>query len=97
MTSAAGCRTATHPSATATTPQPHRRGGPTSALNGLGICEACNYTKEAAGWTVATGFTENGRHTAEFTTPTGAHYQSVAPPAPGTAATEPGEVEARVA
>jgi hypothetical protein len=77
--------------------QPHRRGGPTSALNGLGICEACNYTKEAAGWTVATGSTENGRHTAEFTTPTGAHYQSVAPPAPGTAATEPGEVEARVA
>ncbi len=33
---------------------PHRRGGPTSALNGLGTCEACNYTKEAAGWTVAT-------------------------------------------
>ncbi|HEY5148988.1 MAG TPA: HNH endonuclease signature motif containing protein, partial [Mycobacterium sp.] len=76
---------------------PHRRGGPTSAVNGLGTCEACNYTKEAAGWTVATGINESGRHTAEFTTPTGAHYHSTAPPAPGTAATEPGEVEVRVA
>ena len=72
--------------------QPHRRGGPTSALNGLGICEACNYAKEAAGWTAATGVGESGRHTAEFTTPTGARYQSVAPPAPGTAPL-PGEVE----
>jgi len=77
--------------------KPHRRGGRTSALNGLGTCEACNYTKEAAGWTVATGINESGRHTAEFTTPTGAHYHSTAPPAPGTAATEPGEVEVRVA
>ncbi len=71
---------------------PHRRGGPTSALNGLGTCEACNYAKEAAGWKVATGLSESGRHTAEFTTPTGANYHSVAPPAPGTAPA-PGEVE----
>jgi hypothetical protein len=71
---------------------PHRRGGHTSAVNGLGTCEACNYTKEATRWTVATRFDESGRHTAEFTTPTGAHYHSVAPPAPGTAP-EPGEVE----
>ncbi|MCI4676860.1 HNH endonuclease [Candidatus Mycolicibacterium alkanivorans] len=77
--------------------KPYSRGGPTSALNGLGICEACNYTKEAAGWTVTTRFNESGRHTAEFTTPAGGHYQSVAPPAPGTAATEPGEIEVRVA
>ena len=76
---------------------PHRRGGLTSALNGLGTCEACNYTKEAAGWTVATGSNQSGRHTAEFTTPTGARYHSVAPPAPGTPATQPAEVEARVA
>jgi len=75
---------------------PHRRGGATSALNGLGTCEACNYTKEAAGWKVATRLDESGRHTAEFTTPTGANYHSIAPPAPGTA-TEPGEVEIRVA
>ena len=26
------------------------QGGPTSADNGQGLCEACNYTKEAPGW-----------------------------------------------
>lgn len=62
---------------------PHRRGGRTSAGNGLGTCEACNYTKEAPGWTVQTGVGENGRATADFTTPTGARYRSTAPPAPG--------------
>ena len=66
--------------------RPHRRGGPTTARNGLGTCAACNYTKEAAGWTVTTADGENGRHTAEITTPTGAHYHSTAPPAPGTPA-----------
>jgi len=63
---------------------PHRRGGPTSSANGLGLCEACNYAKESAGWTVSAEVDENGRHTAEFITPTGAHYHSVAPPIPGT-------------
>ena len=48
------------------------------------MCEACNYAKESAGWSVTTGADEKGRHTAEFTTPTGAHYHSVAPPLPGT-------------
>mgnify|MGYP000373152948 CR=1 FL=1 len=62
---------------------PKRRGGPTSALNGLGTCEACNYTKEARGWVVTTNDTA-GVHTAEFTTPTGAVYRSTAPPLPGT-------------
>ncbi|WP_179476380.1 HNH endonuclease, partial [Mycolicibacterium vinylchloridicum] len=63
---------------------PHRRGGATSAVNGQGLCEACNYTKEAPGWSVTTGVDENGTHTAEFTTPTGTHYHSAAPPMPGT-------------
>jgi hypothetical protein len=58
---------------------PHRRGGPTSAVNGLGSCERGNYTKEAAGWRVSTSIDETGRHTAEFTTPTGQHYRSAAP------------------
>jgi len=66
---------------------PHRRGGSTSAANGLGLCERCNYTKEAPGWTVSAEIGENGTHTAEFTTPTGAHHHSLAPPAPGTPAT----------
>ncbi len=30
--------------------QPRNRGGPTSAPNGLGSCERCNYAKEAPGW-----------------------------------------------
>ena len=61
---------------------PARQGGPTSALNGLGDCEACNYTKEAPGWKVTTN-ERDGEHTAEFTTPTGAVYHSTAPPLPG--------------
>ena len=61
---------------------PARHSGPTSALNGLGACEACNYAKEAPGWTVTTHDTE-GRHTATYRTPTGATYHSTAPPLPG--------------
>lgn len=61
---------------------PARRGGRTSAANGLGKCEACNYAKEAPGWSVRT--TEvDGRHVATYTTPTGAVYRSTAPPLPG--------------
>jgi len=72
---------------------PHRRGGATSGLNGAGMCEACNYTKETPGWQVATSIDDHGRHTAEFTTPTGAHYHSVAPPAPGTPRDQPTQIE----
>ncbi|MGD9620086.1 MAG: DUF222 domain-containing protein [Mycolicibacterium sp.] len=61
---------------------PESRGGPTSALNGLGMCEACNYTKEAPGWIVRTSDADGG-HTAEFRTPTGAVYRSIAPSLPG--------------
>jgi hypothetical protein len=60
--------------------QPWAMGGPTTADNGLGLCERCNYTKEAAGWRVSTGSDETHTHTAEFTTPTGATYRSAAPP-----------------
>jgi hypothetical protein len=63
---------------------PHRSGGSTSDINGLGLCEMCNYTKEADGWTVTTTTAENGTHTAEFITPTGARHHSTAPPMPGT-------------
>lgn len=64
--------------------QPHRRGGPTSADNGLGTCAHCNYAKEAPGWQVSTGIDpDTGRHTAEYRTPTGARHRSTAPPLPG--------------
>lgn len=68
---------------------PHRRGGATSMANGLGLCEACNYAKEAPGWQVATAIDQEGKHIAEFTTPTGGGYQSTAPPMPGTPPTMP--------
>jgi hypothetical protein len=57
-----------------TATQPRNRGGPTSAGNGLGMCERCNYVKEAPGWHVCAG-DENGVHTAEFTTPTGMRHR----------------------
>ena len=63
--------------------KPHRKGGTTSAVNGLGLCERCNYVKESDGWIVTSTTAENGTHTAEFTTPTGARHLSTAPPMPG--------------
>ena len=60
--------------------QPWAEGGLTTADNGLGLCERCNYTKEGPGWRVGTSTHENHTHTAEFTTPTGKVYRSEAPP-----------------
>ncbi len=60
--------------------QPHARGGPTNALNGVGLCERCNYVKEATGWRVNTAVDEKGTHTAHFSSPTGARHRSNAPP-----------------
>ncbi len=62
--------------------RPWASGGATSAGNGLGLCERCNYVKDVAGWRVEPGVDETSRHTAEFTTPTGAQYRSGAPPLP---------------
>lgn len=74
--------------------QPHARAGPTTADNGLGSCERCNYTKESAGWRVIAAADETGRHTAEFTTPTGHRYRSKAPQRTLTVTVS--EIEARV-
>jgi hypothetical protein len=74
---------------------PRNRGGPTSASNGLGECERCNYVKEAPGWRVSAA-DENGVHTAEFVTPTGARYRSTAPPLPGAPLIAVSEVEVRI-
>ena len=63
--------------------QSHRDGGDTSVLNGLGACEACNYTKESPGWRVTTRRDHDGTHTSEVTAPTGARHDSTAPPLPG--------------
>ena len=42
-------------SGTPTTSSPAEAGGPTSAANGQGLCEACNYTKQAPGWRARPG------------------------------------------
>jgi hypothetical protein len=60
--------------------QPWSQAGPTTAVNGLGSCERCNYTKESTGWRVTTSMDEPHTHTAEFSTPTGHTYRSTAPP-----------------
>jgi hypothetical protein len=63
--------------------EPHARGGRTSAVNGRGSCERCNYVKEHPGWRVRTIYDPGGRHVAEHITPTGATYRSTAPPVAG--------------
>ena len=74
---------------------PVREGGKTSGLNGLGDCAACNYAKEAPGWTVATQ-QRDGEHVATFTTPTGATYESTAPPLPGPPGVPISSIEGRL-
>jgi Domain of unknown function (DUF222) len=76
--------------------RPHHRGGASTAANGLGLCERCNYVKEAKGWRVSATMDEAGLHRAEFTTPTGAHYRSGAPPTPGPLEVFASEVETRI-
>jgi hypothetical protein len=55
----------------------HTSGGVTNALNGQGLCEDCNYAKQARGWTARPR--PGPRHTIETMTPTGHHYISTAP------------------
>jgi hypothetical protein len=60
-------------------------GGRTDAANGQGLCEACNYVKQAPGWRARPGpGSLPGRHCIETTTPTGHQYVSRPPPLPGT-------------
>lgn len=59
--------------------QDHDQGGPTSAANGQGLCEACNHAKQARGWRARPR--PGPRHTIETVTPTGHTYRSTAPPA----------------
>ncbi|WP_418005795.1 HNH endonuclease [Mycobacterium sp. PDNC021] len=61
---------------------PHAKSGPTSAHNGDGLCEHCNYVKEEPGWQAAASYDRYGRHTIALTTPSGAVYTSTAPPTP---------------
>lgn len=53
-------------------------GGQTSGTDGQGLCEACNYAKQAPGWRAHPR--PSPRHLVETTTPTGHRYRSTAPP-----------------
>jgi hypothetical protein len=66
---------------------PSRSGGPTTSVNGQGLCAACNHAKEAPGWSATTvdpGPTlhkpHQPPHRVRTTTPTGHTYDSTAPP-----------------
>jgi hypothetical protein len=60
---------------------PVTEGGRTSAANGQGLCEACNYTKQALGWRARPSPAGAGDQV-DITTPTGHHYSSRPPPLP---------------
>ena len=55
----------------------HASGGPTSAHNGQGLCESCNYAKQAPGWSARPR--PGPGHPVETTTPTGHSYTRTAP------------------
>ncbi len=57
------------------------RGGRTSVANGEGLCEACNYAKEAPGWRA--DVVDLTPRRVEFQTPMGYRYANRPPPAPG--------------
>ena len=62
----------------------HSAGGDTTARNGRGLCEACNYAHQAPGWRAGPAPVDrsdpSGRHTIETITPTGHRHVSTAPP-----------------
>jgi hypothetical protein len=71
---------------------PAARGGPTSAVNGLGGCAACTYATEAPGWRVHTWCDTDGMHTAEFTAPSGSRHRYSATCSGGTTRRDSGPV-----
>ena len=61
---------------------PHHQGGPTSRDNGQGLCEACNYAKEGAGWQHTPVADPLAVTEIVVTTPTGHRHRSRAPAQP---------------
>lgn len=58
-------------------------GGATDAINGQGLCEACNYAKQANGWRQRVRNEVQERQEAETVTLTGHRYVSRVPEPPG--------------
>lgn len=57
----------------------HQRGGPTSATNGQGLCQACNHAKQAPGWHALPRPGPGTAHTVTTVTPTGHLHRTTAP------------------
>jgi HNH endonuclease len=60
---------------------PAERGGPTDIANAQGLCEACNYAKQAPGWVARVADPRTG--SVVLTTPTGHDYPHDPPTPPG--------------
>jgi len=58
--------------------RPYAAGGATSAINGQGLCEACNHAKQAPGWHARPSPGSSGHHVT-IVTPTGHVYGSSPP------------------
>jgi hypothetical protein len=58
-------------------------GGPTSAHNGQGLCERCNYAKESPGWASWVASSGSGPHEVHGVTEHLRILRSTAPPLPG--------------
>ncbi len=58
-------------------------GGATTEEEGQGFCAACNYAKQAPGWTARASRPPGSPHTVVTTTPTGHSYVSRPPDPPG--------------
>jgi hypothetical protein len=76
----------------------HAQGGPTTATNGQGLCQQCNHTKQAPGWTATpagppdqAGQADQPGRLHQITTelPTGHQTRSTAPPMPTPATVQP--------
>ncbi|WP_109472114.1 HNH endonuclease [Ornithinimicrobium cavernae] len=59
---------------------PWAAGGETDPTNGAGLCEACNYAKEATGWRHRPVTLPDGSVVIRITTPTGHTYDCHPPP-----------------
>lgn len=74
--------------------EPYGDGGPTTTDNGQGLCEACNYAKQAPGWIAQLETTQAVGSLLTVTTPTGHAYSSRPPPLPGIQSPREPELEA---
>lgn len=72
-------------------------GGSTSAHNGQGLCERCNYVKESPGWTSWVATPDTGPHEVHGVTEHLRILRSTAPPLPGCGSTDHSPAELRLA